>query len=132
MTRETPTRRQKASTAGLAALLIGLALPIQALSADASAPQEQAQASPEFTDAFLKDEANIAMGEELWAQCRHCHGRSAYPGKAPKLTPRRYKPSFVYNRVTNGFRKMPPWKDVYTDEQRMAIVAYILSPRFSP
>ena len=86
-----------------------------------------------FTEEFLHDEENIAAGQAIWeAQCRHCHGAKAYPGKAPKLRPARYKPDFVYRRVTDGFRKMPPWKDVYTDEERMRITAYVLSDKFSP
>ena len=86
-----------------------------------------------FTDEFLATAEHIAAGEEIWAdQCRHCHGAKAYPGKAPKLKPRKYKPNFVYRRVTDGFRKMPAWKDEYSDLQRMQIVAYILSPQFSP
>ena len=86
-----------------------------------------------FTDEFLADVHNIDAGRAIWEeQCQHCHGKSAYPGKAPKLRPARLKPDFVYRRVTDGFRKMPPWKDVYSDEQRMQVTAYILSPRFSP
>ncbi|MDJ0933904.1 MAG: cytochrome c [Kiloniellales bacterium] len=89
--------------------------------------------SPPFSEDFLKTQSNIQLGEEIWKeQCRHCHGRSAYPGKAPKLKPRRYKPDFVYDRVTNGFRKMPAWKEVYDQQERMSIVAYILSKDFSP
>ncbi|MDH3715649.1 MAG: cytochrome c [Gammaproteobacteria bacterium] len=88
---------------------------------------------PEFTEEFLADAQNITAGAEIWqAQCRHCHGNSAYPGKAPKLKPRRYKPEFVYIRVTNGFGKMPAWKAVYNRDQRMDVVAYILSSEFSP
>jgi len=88
---------------------------------------------PELTEAVLNDPANIAMGGEIWGeQCRHCHGRNAYPGKAPKLKPRRYKPEFVFDRVTNGFRKMPSWKDVYSLDERVAIVAYVKSKKFSP
>lgn len=100
------------------------------------APEAQSRKSVPpvpFTDAFLADAAHIAAGEEIWAdQCRHCHGAKAYPGKAPKLRPRRYKPDFVYRRITDGFRKMPAWEDVYTDEERMQITAYILSDQFSP
>ncbi len=91
-----------------------------------------ADGPPEFTEAFMSDAANITAGGELWKQCRHCHGAKAYPGKAPKLKPRKYKPSFVYNRITKGFRKMPPWKDVFSQEQRMQLVAFIKSKQFSP
>ena len=95
--------------------------------------EEAAETPPSFTDAYLGDQANIEVGEVVWAdQCRHCHGRSAYPGKAPKLKPRRYSADFVFDRVTNGFRKMPAWKDVYTKQERMAVTAYILSKQFSP
>ncbi len=88
--------------------------------------------APAFTEAYMQDAAAIDAGAEIWAdQCRHCHGRSAYPGKAPKLKPRRYKPDFVYDRVTNGFRKMPAWKEIYSQEERMSIVAYIMSKKFA-
>lgn len=86
-----------------------------------------------FTEDYLNAAANIDHGGEIWAaQCRHCHGAKAYPGKAPKLKPAKYKPNFVYRRVTDGFRKMPGWKDEYTDNERMQIVAYIMSGSFSP
>jgi cytochrome c len=100
----------------------------------AAAEDEPAEESvPELTEAVLNDPANIAMGGDIWGeQCRHCHGRNAYPGKAPKLKPRRYKPEFVFDRVTNGFRKMPAWKDVYSLDERVAIVAYVKSRKFSP
>lgn len=117
--------------ASLVALTVS-ATTLSAYAGSGGAKQSSAGAQPEFTEAFLSDEANIAAGAELWKQCRHCHGRNAYPGKAPKLKPRKYKPEFVYKRVTKGFRKMPGWKDVFSDEQRMQIVAYILSKKFSP
>ncbi len=99
----------------------------------AAVAQDSAEKPPEFTEAYLNDPANIAAGQEIWAeQCRHCHGRSSYPGKAPKLKPRRYTPKFVYDRVTDGFRKMPPWKDVYDWDERKSIVAYVKSKKFSP
>lgn len=88
---------------------------------------------PELTEEVLEDPEMIATGEAIWQeQCRHCHGRSAYPGKAPKLKPSRYEPDFVYHRVTEGFRGMPAWKDVYSEEERVAITAYVLSKQFSP
>lgn len=86
-----------------------------------------------FSEDFLTSASNIDNGGEIWAaQCRHCHGAKAYPGKAPKLKPAKYKPDWVYSRVTDGFRKMPAWKDEYTDDERMKIVAYIMSGAFSP
>ena len=64
--------------------------------------------------------------------CIRDSGNSAYPGKAPKLKPAGYKADFVFDRITNGFKKMPAWKTVFTLEERMQIVAYIMSDRFSP
>jgi mono/diheme cytochrome c family protein len=111
-----------------------LILPIALLVLSGAALAAEGSKPPvPFTDAFLADEHNIHEGREIWEeQCQHCHGKKAYPGKAPKLQPRRYKPDFVYRRVTDGFRKMPPWKDVYSDEERMQVTAYVLSSKFSP
>ena len=93
---------------------------------------EEAQAVA-FTEEFLDDPAHQAVGKELWdGTCQACHGSKAYPGKAPKLRPSKYTPEFVYDRVTNGFRKMPAWKDILTDEERMNVVSYVLSRKFSP
>jgi mono/diheme cytochrome c family protein len=91
------------------------------------------EATPDLSPAYLDDPANVSAGKRIWEeQCRHCHGRMAYPGKAPKLKPRRYKPAFVFKRVTKGFRKMPAWQDVFTREERMNVVAYVLSKGFAP
>jgi mono/diheme cytochrome c family protein len=102
-----------------------------AWSQTAAAPAEEPP--PKFEPGFLSNVSNVDAGKAVWdGQCRHCHGNSAYPGKAPKLRPGAYTPDFIYDRVTYGFRGMPPWKAVYTLEQRMAVVAYIKSDSFSP
>lgn len=86
-----------------------------------------------FTDQYLNDPKIIALGREVWqTRCTYCHGRRSYPGKAPKLKPSRYTPELVYDRVTNGFGKMPAWKDEFSEEERRAVVAYVLSNVFSP
>ncbi len=113
---------------GLAALM-AVTLTI----APADAAKKKSKPPIPFTEEILGDPDRIAAGGEIWAeQCRHCHGAKAYPGKAPKLKPHKYKPDFVYRRVTDGFRKMPGWEDVYNDEERMNVVVYILSGKFSP
>jgi len=114
----------------LGAAVLGVALfGVSATQLNAAEVKE----NPQFTPEYLGDQKNIEAGQALWhGQCRHCHGASAYPGKAPKLKPRKYQPEFVFARLTNGFRKMPPWKDIYTLEQRMALVAFIKSDSFSP
>ena len=96
------------------------------------APSGLAQEA-EFTDAYLSDEDNIRLGQELWRQqCVKCHGASSYPGKAPKLNPARMAPDEIYLKTTYGFGRMPAWEDVFSDEERMAITAYMKSKRFSP
>lgn len=92
-----------------------------------------AEKPPVFDSKFLQDPANIKVGETVWTgQCRHCHGSSAYPGKAPKLRPGALDPVFIYERVTDGFQKMPAWKEVFSQHERMSVVAYIKSGDFSP
>ncbi len=88
---------------------------------------------PLFTANVLTDPSYLAEGREVWhSQCRHCHGRSAYPGKAPHLKPSTYQPDWVYDRVTNGFRKMPAWRDIFTQRQRESVTVYIMSEEFQP
>jgi mono/diheme cytochrome c family protein len=88
---------------------------------------------PEFSEAFMSDEDNIRLGQELWRQqCVKCHGSSSYPGKAPKLNPARMDPEEIYLKTTYGFGRMPAWEDVFSNEERMAITAYMKSDRFSP
>lgn len=95
---------------------------------------EAAQADdPELTEEFLNDPEIIADGKELFAaECQHCHGRSSYPGKAPKLKPKRLTAEDVYLRMTYGWRTMPPWEEVLSQEERMAVTAYVKSKNFSP
>ena len=85
-----------------------------------------------LTEEYLSDPANIELGQELFqGQCAKCHGKGAYPGKAPKLNARKLSPEDIYLRVTYGFRLMPAWEEVFSDEQRMAITAYMKSRHFS-
>ena len=98
-----------------------------------SAQDSEEHPIPEFTEDFLEDPETLATGKEVWeSTCRACHGASAYPGKAPKLRPARYDVEFVYDRVTFGYRKMPAWEDVLSEEERMSVAAYVVSGRFAP
>lgn len=84
-----------------------------------------------FTPEFMKSPQTIEMGRKVWQErCVFCHGKDSYPGKGPRLDPSKYTPEFVFDRVTNGFRGMPPWKD-YDEEQRKAVSAFVLSPEFT-
>jgi len=86
----------------------------------------------ELTEAFLSDPEQIDLGQDLFAQqCAKCHGKGAYPGKAPKLKVGKLSPEDVYLRVAYGFRRMPPWEGIFSDEELMAITAYVKSPKFS-
>ncbi len=85
-----------------------------------------------FSEEFMNDPDNIAVGKQIFRKhCSRCHGRKAYPGKAPKLKPKKYKAKFVYNRITKGFRGMPPWKKLYDEKQRKSLTAYIMSKSFT-
>lgn len=110
--------------------LAALAL-IGVLAAPAMAGETEEEA-PKFTEEFLSDPAVLAKGQEIWEeQCQFCHGKNAYPGKAPKLKPRKYTPDFVYRRVTKGFRGMPSWSEVYDQDERMAVTAWVKGKDFS-
>ena len=99
----------------------------------APAAAESRDPPPALPAAVLKDPKMIAAGEALWKEnCAHCHGSKAYPGKAPKLQPTKYKPEFVWDRVHNGFKDMPPWKDLYSPEQVISLVAWVMSEDFWP
>jgi mono/diheme cytochrome c family protein len=81
---------------------------------------------------FLRDPKNIEQGRGVWkTRCQFCHGKAAYPGKAPKLDPSRYTAEFVYDRVTNGFKGMPGWRQEFSEQELRAVVAYVLSKDFS-
>ena len=98
-----------------------------------AAPAAKDEPPPVITAAMIKDPAYVEAGKQVWdGQCRHCHGNSAYPGKAPKLKPSSYQAEFVYDRVTNGFRKMPGWKAVFNQQQRIGVTAFIMGDEFMP
>jgi hypothetical protein len=40
-------------------------------------------------------------------------------------------PDEIYLKTTYGFGRMPPWEDVFSDHERMAMTAYMKSDRFS-
>ncbi len=86
----------------------------------------------ELTDEFMTNEENIELGRTLFQKrCKFCHGKGAYPGKAPKLKPKKLTAEQVYIRVSYGFRAMPGWEHEFDDHERMSLTAYIKSPVFS-
>jgi len=67
---------------------------------------------PPFPKDILNNPVQTRDGKKVFGKiCKFCHGKTAYPGKAPKLDPSRYTPEFVFDRVTNGFRGMPSFKE---------------------
>ena len=87
---------------------------------------------PPFPKELLERPEQIAAGKEVFGKiCKFCHGKSAYPGKAPKLNPSRYTPEFVFDRVTNGFRGMPAMKEQFSEKERQAVTVFVMSKEFS-
>ncbi|MGI9418095.1 MAG: c-type cytochrome [Geminicoccaceae bacterium] len=86
----------------------------------------------ELTEEFMANEENIELGRTLFQKrCKFCHGKGAYPGKAPKLKPKKMSAEQVYLRISYGFRAMPGWEHEFDDHERMSLTAYIKSPVFS-
>ena len=113
-----------------ATVLAAVAL-IGALAATAVA-DETTDGQPAFTEEFMSDPEVLAKGKEIWEeQCQFCHGKNAYPGKAPRLKPRKYTVEFVYKRVTKGFKGMPSWEEVYNQQERMSVAAWVKNKDFS-
>ena len=121
---ETPAATEEAPAEGAATA--------QAAATEEGAAEGEEEEVAVFTEEFLADPVHQESGKVVWEACAGCHGARAYPGKGPKLRPKRYTPDFVFDRVTHGYKKMPAWKDVFTKEERMDVVAYILSPNFTP
>jgi len=105
--------------------LIGLSWPVQG-GTDASSPEEEP-----FPQGIVGNPEYIEIGKDVFAkQCRFCHGKGVYPGKAPQLEPSRYTPEFIFDRVTNGYKNMPAWSAVFSIKERQGVTAYILSREF--
>ncbi len=112
-------------------LLAGMGAAQSPPAAPGGAPANGPAPPVEFTPGFLGDAKNVQKGREVWqARCQFCHGKAAYPGKAPKLDPSRYTPAFVYDRVANGFQGMPPWRHEFSVDDLKSVVAYVLSREF--
>ncbi len=118
---------------GIAALVV-LAGALSGVSTIGMATGDDAEEAPAvFTEAYLNDPAKVETGKAVWENhCRLCHGYAAYPSTVPKLKPKRYNADFVFDWVTYGYRNMPAFQEVYSREERMAVVSYVLSKEFSP
>jgi len=113
-------------------LLVRLACGLGAATMMAAASAQDAAPLPPFPKELLEKPEQIAAGKEVFGKiCKFCHGKSAYPGKAPKLNPSRYTPEFVFDRVTNGFRGMPAMKEQFSEKERQAVTVFVMSKEFS-
>ncbi len=118
-----------------AVLTLTMTGPVSAQTSAAPKPAAAAaeEPVPKFDPAYMRNPANIKVGQTVWvAQCVHCHGAKAYPGKAPKISPGTMDAEFIFDRITYGFKAMPPWKAVFSLEERKGLVAWIKSDGFSP
>ena len=86
-------------------LLAGMGAAQSPPAAPAGAPANGPAPPAEFTPGFLGDPRNVQKGREVWqARCQFCHGKAAYPGKAPKLDPSRYTPHSSTTASPTGSR----------------------------
>lgn len=98
--------------------------------------------APAWTDTlkspYHEEPLTLAQGEELFTlYCASCHGDEGYgdgaAGGALGQKPANFHDTLVKNqsdgaifwKLSNGRGNMPPFKDVFTAEQRWQLVAYI-------
>lgn len=98
--------------------------------------------APAWTDTlkspFHEEPLTLAQGEELFTlYCASCHGDGGYgdgaAGGALGQKPANFHDTLVkaqsdgalFWKMSTGRGNMPPFKDVFTDEQRWQLVAYI-------
>ena len=87
---------------------------------------------------YHEEPLTLAQGEELFTlYCATCHGESGYgdgaAGGALGQKPANFHDTLVkaqsdgsiFWKISAGRGNMPPFKDVFTDEQRWQLVAYI-------
>ena len=87
---------------------------------------------------YHEEPLTLAQGEELFTlYCASCHGDGGYgdgaAGGALGQKPANFHDTLVkaqsdgafFWKLSNGRGNMPPFKDVFTDEQRWQLVAYV-------
>jgi mono/diheme cytochrome c family protein len=87
---------------------------------------------------YHQEPLTLAQGEELFTlYCATCHGDAGFgdgaAGGALGEKPANFHDTLVtkqsdgaiFWKMSNGKGNMPPFKDVFTDEQRWQLVAYI-------
>ncbi|MCE6989461.1 cytochrome c [Dyadobacter sp. CY323] len=87
---------------------------------------------------YHEEPLTLAQGEELFTlYCASCHGEEGYgdgaAGGALGQKPANFHDTLVKSqsdgaffwKISTGRGNMPPFKDVFTDEQRWQLVAYL-------
>ena len=86
-------------------------------------------------EAAAPDKAKIETGETVYnTYCAVCHGDNLVStGQFPNLRRLTANDREKFDTtMRNGRNQMPPWKDVFSLEQRKAVAAYVKSDSFSP
>lgn len=110
-------------------------------------PKQDKWKAPAWADTlksnYPTEPLTLAQGEELFMEfCSSCHGETGYgdgaAGRALGAKPADFHaPDVVaqtdgalFWKLSNGRGNMPPFKDVFSEEQRWQLVAYLrkLSP----
>lgn len=98
--------------------------------------------APEWADTlkspYHEEPLTLAQGEELFVlYCATCHGDSGYgdgaaggslgqkPANFHDTLVKAQSDGAIFWKLGTGRGNMPPFKDVFTDEQRWQLVAYI-------
>jgi mono/diheme cytochrome c family protein len=109
---------------------------------DQRAGTQDAWKAPAWADTlkspFHQEPLTLAQGEELFTlYCATCHGDAGYgdgaAGGALGQKPANFHDTLIVKqsdgaffwKMSNGKGNMPPFKDVFTEEQRWQLVAYI-------
>lgn len=127
-----------------ACLFIVSAITLAVLSSATSKKQsiQDRWKSPAWADTlkspFHEEPLTLAQGEELFTlYCATCHGDAGYgdgaAGGALGEKPANFHDTLVtrqsdgalYWKLSSGKGNMPPFKDVFTEEQRWQLVAYL-------
>jgi len=105
-------------------------------------PQQDRWIAPAWTDTlkspYHDEPLTLAQGEDLFSlYCASCHGDSGYgdgaAGGALGQKPANFHDTLVtkqsdgalFWKLSTGKGNMPPFKDVFSDEQRWQLIAYL-------
>ncbi|MGA0557863.1 c-type cytochrome [Larkinella sp. VNQ87] len=105
-------------------------------------PKQEKWKAPAWADTlknqYPTEPLTLAQGEELFQEfCSSCHGEAGYgdgaAGRALGAKPANFHDPEVVKqtdgalfwKLSNGRGNMPPFKEVFSDEQRWQLVAYV-------